>query len=92
MFWGEDIEGLDLAGAEEDCDFGLEGAGEDDFTSSVGGGAAFFADLGALSSGGISRVDRSSSASASTPILEPTVTPLDPSSTCRYLSEVVGLW
>lgn len=76
---------LDLAGSEEDCDSDLEGAGEDGFASSLGGGAAFFSDLGALSADGISRVDRSSSASASTPILEPTVTPLDPSSTYRSL-------
>lgn len=85
MFWCVDFEGVELTGSDEDCDSDLEGAGEDAFASSFGGGEDFFSDLGALSSGGISRVERSSSASASTPILEPTVTPLDPSSTYRCL-------
>lgn len=85
MFWGVDFEDADLVGSEEGFDSDLEGAGEDDFASSFGGDAVFFSDLGALSSGGISSVERSSSVSARTPILEPTAMPLAPSSTCNLL-------
>jgi hypothetical protein len=45
------------------------------------------ADLGGAFSGGISRVERSSSGSARTPILVPTVTAFAPSWTCHCLLE-----
>lgn len=80
-----------MVALEEGFDSDCEGAGEEDFVSSFGGDAVFFSDLGALSSGGIASVERSSSASARTPILEPTATPLAPSSTCYLLLEIVAL-